>query len=117
MKNLLMIAMIMVSFNISFARTSKFINKDECSISTKDSLVTSTFTISNLGCGTDAAAMQKTIAQTKGIKTCVVNHQKGTAVIKYDASKISKEEIVKIIENCSLCHDKTAKPFKVKEIK
>lgn len=96
--------------------TSSVSKKHPYSVS-KDSIVTNTFSISSLGCGSDAANMQKAILETKGVKQCIVNAQKGTAIIKYDPKKTTKEELVKIIENCSLCHDKNTKPFKVTEVK
>lgn len=82
-----------------------------------DSVVTATFSISNLGCSSDAANMEKAILQTKGVKDCTVDAGKGTAVIKYSAKKTSKEELILLIQDCTLCHDKSAKPFKVTSVK
>lgn len=117
MKKAITVLVFLFSMHIACAASSTWDIEHLSENSAKDSIVTSTFSITALGCGADAAAMQKSIAQTKGVKTVAVNAQKGTAVVKYDANKITKEEITKIIENCSLCHDKTAKPFKVTDVK
>jgi copper chaperone CopZ len=116
MKTILLISVLALSLSNACANISGDLSSESKSEIVKDGIVTSTFTIANLGCGSDAAAMQKRIAQTKGVKTCVVDASKGTAVVKYDEKLISKEAITEIIENCSLCHDKNTKPFKVKAV-
>lgn len=118
MKNLMILAsLIFLSFGEGFAKNNINTPGTSSLIVKGDSIVTATFSISNLGCHSDAANMEKAILQSKGVKDCTVNAQKKVAVIKYSAKKTSKEELTKVIEDCTLCHDKTAKPFKVTSVK
>lgn len=115
MKKILIVALFSLSLSYSFSEQQSLLSCEKVSDIAQDNIVATTFSISNLGCGGDAAAMQKKIAESKGVRSCTVNASTGTAVVKYDSTKISKEELTEIIENCSLCHDKNAKPFKVKK--
>lgn len=120
MKTLILIIFSLIAcVNVLIAEVNSPVlnNSNPSPVAKGDSVVTATFSISNLGCGSDAANMQKAILQTKGVKQCVVSSQKGSAIIKYDAAKVTKDELVSVIENCSLCHDKNAKPFKVTGVK
>lgn len=117
MKTTITVLTLIFSMHLVSSETKNFGVESITEKTATDGNVTSTFSISNLGCSSDAADMQKAIARTKGVKNCKVNAKDGTALVVYDESKITKEEITKIIENCSLCHDKTAKPFKVTEVK
>lgn len=110
------IGFILLFSTMSFSEGVK-ISADSHFIVKGDSVVTATFSISNLGCSSDAANMEKAILQAKGVKDCTVDAGKGTAVIKYSAKKTSKEELTLLIQDCSLCHDKSAKPFKVTSVK
>lgn len=101
----------------SFGNSGDYFENIILAAGKKDSVITATFSISKLGCKSDAANMEKAILQSKGVKDCTVNAEKGTAVITYNAGKTSEEALKKIIESCGLCHDQSKKPFKVTDVK
>lgn len=107
--------LVFLFFSKSYADTG-IVSSSNTSVVKRDSVVTTIFSISNLGCRSDASNMEKTIYQERGVKKCTVDVEKGVAIIKYDAKKTSAGELTKVIEDCSLCHDKTTKPFKVTSV-
>lgn len=117
MKRTLKVLVFMLSVNTFGHQLNNGCEDSIAEMRATQGVVTSTFSISSLGCSSDASDMQRTLSRTKGVKACKVSAKDGTAVVTYDANTISKEEITMIIEDCSLCHDKTVKPFKVTAIK
>lgn len=80
------------------------------------SIRTVKYNISGMTCEKGCAnRIQNSIYKKKGVKECEVSFEKGIATIVYDENKIKKEEIVKIIENCSN-ENESVQPYKAVEI-
>lgn len=75
------------------------------------------FNITGMTCQKGCAdRIQNKIYKQKGVKECEVNFEKGLATITYDSRKISKEEFVKIIEQCTN-ENESIEQYKAVEVK
>jgi copper chaperone CopZ len=78
----------------------------------ENTVITETFTVSDMGCATDRKMVETALFKLKGVKKVVVAN--GEVTVTYDSSKVKREDIVKTIENTGTCEDPNAKVHKVK---
>ena len=83
----------------------------------ESSIKTVKYNISGMTCEKGCAnRIQNSIYKQKGVKDCEVNFDKKIATITFDESKIKKEDLVKIIEQCSKDNE-SSQPYHAEEIK
>ncbi len=83
----------------------------------KSNIRTVKLNVSGMTCEKGCAnRIENSIYKKKGVKECDVNFDKKVATIVYDEKKITKEELVKIIEQCSTDNE-SIEPYKAVEIK
>lgn len=75
-------------------------------------VVTETFTVTDMGCATDRKMVETALYKLKGVKKVVVGN--GEVTVTYDSAKVKREDLVKTIENTGTCEDPNAKVHKVK---
>ena len=84
--------------------------------SNESKIKTVKFSVSGMTCEAGCAKrIEGTLYKQKGVKSSEVSFDKNVATIIYDETKISKEELVKIIEQCSRDNE-SIQPYKAVEI-
>ena len=80
--------------------------------STKSKTATVTFTVTEMGCGTDRKMVETALYRKKGVKNVSITGD--TIIITYLPEKVSYTELITVIENTGTCEDPNAKVHKVK---
>ncbi|NQW42280.1 MAG: hypothetical protein HQ463_02460 [Bacteroidetes bacterium] len=78
----------------------------------KIKLDTAIFTATAMGCTTDSKMVETALYRKGGVKNVKIKDD--SIKIVFNSSKISKDELIKVIENTGTCEDPNAKVHKVK---
>lgn len=61
--------------------------------------VTSTFAVEGMTCGGCEAAIEIKLRNIDGVESAEASHEKGSAVVRYDPTKVTPDRIVSAIED------------------
>jgi copper chaperone CopZ len=77
----------------------------------EDAVVTSVFEVEGMTCGGCEVGLRMKVKKLDGVEKVEASHKEGTAVVTYDAAKVTPEDIVAAIEDLGY----TAKLLETKE--
>ena len=95
-----------------FMLIAKTSNANTYKATPKTKLDTAIFTATAMGCTTDSKMVETALYRKGGVKNVKIKEDVITVV--FNSTKITKDELIKVIENTGTCEDPNAKVHKVK---
>ncbi len=109
-KNILKSSKILALF--LFILIAKTTNANTYKATPKIKLDTATFTATAMGCTTDNKMVETALYRKIGVKKVKIKDEEITII--FNSAKITKDELINVIENTGTCEDPSAKVHKVK---
>lgn len=115
----ILLALVTVSANFSFAQTSEVENtvaSTELSAEQATAPKTIKVKVKGVGCSRDLQAISANVAKVNGVSICETIKKGATTTfsVTFDPSLASEESIHTAVENTAGCSNQAARPYKVK---